>query len=97
MVDKTIILKNEEPEEYRCLYIEDGCLKYKSESYGKQEVEAIYWLDRSETKRLSDRIARGQDVLNVLKDYFQGKLKAETFINLCDYYGVSFKREVWWE
>ena len=74
-MDKRIILQNTKPNEYRCLFIEDGCLKYESESYGGQAVEA----------------------LNVLKDYFQDKLTAEAFINLCDRYGISCKREVWWE
>lgn len=70
---KKIILQNAEPNEYRCLFIEDECLKYESESYG------------------------GQDVLKVLGDYFQDKLTAEAFINLCNHYGISCKREVWWE
>ena len=94
---KKIILQFEEPNEYRCLLIEDECLKYESESHGEQEVEAKYWLDQSETKRLFDCIAKDQDVLNVLRDYFQDRLNAEAFINLCDRYGISCKREVWWE
>lgn len=94
---KKIILQNAAPNEYRCLFIEDECLKYESESYGGQEVEARYWLDRFETQRLFDCIAKGQDVLKVLGDYFQDKLTAEAFINLCNHYGISCKREVWWE
>ena len=94
---KRIILQNAEPNEYRCLFIEDECLKYESESYGGQEVEARYWLDQSQTKRLFDRIAQGRDVLSVLKDYFQNQLSAEAFVNLCDDHCISCKREVWWE
>lgn len=96
-MSKTIILENADPKEYRCLYVESGCLKYKSESYGEQEVEAKYWLDQTETTRLLDRITQDQDSLNALKSYFQDKLTAETFIELCDYYDISFNRKVWWE
>lgn len=96
-MDKRIILQNAKPDEYRCLFIEDECLKYESESYGGQEVEAKYWLDQSETKQLFDCIAKDQDALNVLRDYFQDRLNAAAFINLCDRYGVSCKRWIWWE